>query len=277
MTQFNRRIRVTVGSGPSVIVEDARIDFSIERNLSGEPNPGTIKLFNLAAGTRYKIKNEFDVVRLEAGYGDEFGIIYQGEIRHVRHAKEGADVITVIEAGDGEQAINGAAANVTLEKPSPKEIADYLVGTMKGVVLGEAKGLDGPAMTRDLVMSGPSSRYLDDLARSERLLWSVQNGKLEISPEKEGFSTVALLSPNTGMVGSPEETEDGVILDALISPNLAPNRIIRVVSDFIDAPERRTDRGAGRFRVSKASYRGTNRDGPFIVTLEAERLDGGTV
>lgn len=282
MRQWLRKVICTfTGSGGEYKVEDLRIEFDVTKNVSSSQNTATLKIFNMNKANRKKIKEEFDHVKVEAGYQGTLGakgnvgIIFDGQIRDVQHDRDDVDIVTTITCGDGDKAARTGAISKTFPAGTkPKDMVEELVKNMPDVSKGEWQGLDDlPAYDRPVVMCGPCSRELDKIGRTHDMFWSVQDGALEIIPT-DGYiqGGEVVVSAQTGMLGVPSITDNGVKVDTLLNPQLRINRTVKVKSEVLemnDAPE--------RYRISGLSFSGCNIDGDFKASIHGERIDGKKV
>ncbi len=264
------------GDGGKLEIERLRIAFSVSKSLSGTPNTAQISIWNLSAQNRLKIKKEFDKVRLEAGHvsAGNRGIIFDGNIRDVTHKREGVDIVTTVECGDGDKGIRTGTISKTFPKGAkPAEMVDELLKNMPGVDRGVIQGLDDlPAYPRAVVMYGPVSRELDKIGRTHRLYWSVQDGALETLKGDEFIDDVVVLSQQSGMLNVPEITDNGIKVECLLNPQIRIGRVIEVRSQTLEMNE-----GEGRFRVSALEFSGDTRGNTYSCTVHGERIDGGKV
>src|SRR5678809_375027 len=102
-TLYRRTYNLVLGTKD---VTGLHIRFRVEKTLKMEPNTCSIDIINLAPETREALEKATKIpVRLEAGYNDENEQIYLGEVRAATSVTEGPDIITHVESGDGEAAI----------------------------------------------------------------------------------------------------------------------------------------------------------------------------
>jgi hypothetical protein len=277
---FRRVIARFTGSGGELKVTDLKIAFDVTKTVSSSQNTATIKIWNLKSENRHKVKKEFDRVRLEAGYQGSpgakgnVGVIFDGHIRDVTHERDQVDIITSIECGDGDKASRKGVISKSFPKDTtPKQMIEEILKHMPDVERGEWKGIDDlPAYKRPVVMCGSCTRELDKIGRTHKRFWSVQDGALEVIPHDGYFDDVVVISPETGMVGVPSPTDNGVKVDCLLNPQLRCNRLIEVRSETLDMNEK-----SGRYRISGLSFSGDNRDGDFIASIHGEKVDDGRV
>ena len=94
---------------------ELHIVFKTIKNDAETPNSAEMRIYNLSASTASKMQREFTRVVLQAGYKDNYGIIFDGNICSTRIGKEnGIDTWLEITAADGDKAYNFSTVNTTL-------------------------------------------------------------------------------------------------------------------------------------------------------------------
>jgi hypothetical protein len=111
---------------------------------------------------------------------------------------------------------------------------------------------------------GNSGDELQKLLNSAGLEGSVQNGELQILPKGKPLNVLAVkLSPNTGLIGSPELGSKGVVkLVSLLNSEIYPGRKIQVLSESV----------TGFFRVEACSFIGQTSGNDWYTAIEAKAL-----
>lgn len=277
-------VATITGRAGELVVEDLRIDFQATRDIGSKQNTGSAVIWNLSRENRGKLGEEFDTLKIEAGYeNEEFGIIFHGAIRDVTIEREGADTRSLIECGDGDKGINKGAVSKTFPAGTkPKEVLEYLASQMPDVEVGTIIGMDDlPAYERPITLYGYAAREADEIGRQHGVYWSIQSGTFEAIKSDQYINDVVVISSESGLVGTPKVTDKGVSLRSLLRPAVGPGRVIDVRSNFLDQDsgrdKRSTDQGGGLFRVALATFTGSNRDKPFYVDLDGNRIQGGKV
>jgi hypothetical protein len=275
--KYLRIVKATFsGGGGGLVVTDLKIEFDVEKTISGVPNAGTVRVYNLSAAHRQAVGKEFDSVQLEAGYqGTGTGIILKGKIREVFHERDETDVITEVKVGDGDEAERkGYVAKTYPTGTKIKDIVeDIRQNGMPGISRGELKGLDDlPATKRPLTLVSGTRRAMDQLGRSHNFYWSYQNEALETIPADGFLDQRVVISARTGMIGVPTVTDNGISVQCLLDPAIRPNRLIEVISDVLDMNGK-----PGIYRVNGLHYYGDNMDGDFAVDVEGQTVSGGKV
>lgn len=286
--QWLRKVRVRFfGGGGSLMVNPGietdrqhTVEFQIEKSISGKANDTTIRIYNLSESSRNKIGNELTNVEVEAGYippggPDLTGIIFSGQIRDFEHDREGADIVTTVTAGDGDKAIRKATIAKTYPAGTPPEMVMediYALYAPHEVERGEWIFPPMEPFIRPYSISGSCAREANDLGRSKGFYWNIQNQVMEIIPGDLFLPLITLINKKTGMIGYPKLTDNGIRVAALINPEVRPNRVVKVESEFVEL-----NADDGEYRVGRMDYIGDNRSGPFDMIIHGEAIKGGAV
>ena len=219
------RLLVVDGKNNALDLSELHIKFSVKHSDNMTPNVADIRVYNLAEETALKIRKEFKQVVLEAGYQGNYGVIFQGNIKQVILGRESAtDTFIDIVAGDGENAYNFSVINSTIAKGATStdqvQAASTSLAT-KGVSQGYINNPNTQALPRGKVMFGNARDYLRSIAQATGQNWSIQNGKLNYIPRKSYLPGEALkLTSKTGMIGTPQQTNEGVNIKCLLNPRI---------------------------------------------------------
>ena len=213
--QWGRKVSLIVGGEEALDLSELSFSFEIKRNDASSPNTATIKVMNASAETASMVQKEFTRVVLQAGYEGNYGVIFHGNLVRAKWGKSGGvDTVLNLTAADGDQAYNFAVVNTTLPKGATKaDKLRLLCSAMNpyGVKQGYAPELDGKASIRGTVMSGMARSYMNDVCGSANALWSIQDGKVNVVPETAYMpGSVPVISHETGLVGMPEQAENGI-------------------------------------------------------------------
>lgn len=283
---FDRRASVTIGhpfegppigtpiAGQGFRVDSAKIDsegrysegfritFEITKTDSREPNTAKIEIYNLSEPTSNLINVRDDVVILNAGYGDVTDQIYVGDITKTSTRRQGVNRITTIECGTASKAMRSKKMNESFAPGTKlKEIFAKAAKDL-GLPLGEIEGIDDDEAVNGFSASGLVSNVLDKIVGKSGAQWSVQDGALTVRAADPKIKTAPLLTPENGLIGAPEKTDVGIKFKALLTPKIAPTRIVEIKSAAI----------SGFFLVAKCVHRGDTRGGGSAFTTEAEAI-----
>lgn len=204
-----------------------RIKFSVKRSDQMTPNMADIRVYNLEENTALAIKTfeRIGQVTLQAGYESNFGVIFQGNIKQVILGRESAtDTFIDIIAGDGDRAYNFAIVNKTLAAGATQldqiQTCSHSMA-QKGVGEGDIGTFPGEQLPRGKVMWGNCREYLRDVANTSEKTWSIQDEKITFIPLKSYLpGERVILTSKTGMIGTPQQTNEGVNVKCLLNPRL---------------------------------------------------------
>jgi hypothetical protein len=250
---FNRYIAVTVGTKKITGLDMA---FKVVKSVKPEPNTVELTIYNLSADTRTALQTPNVPVQIEAGYMDEAAILFKGELRKPVSVRRGADWVTTFTGGDGEIAYRASRLDKSFA-PGTSLVDMFKEGAKKlGVSLGDSLQKIGAARGREGVVDFPNGetfsgqlvRELERLAKTAGVEWSIQDGVLQVTPLGEPTDEQSiLLSPATGLIGSPELGEKGTIkITSLLQPGIRPAR--RLQLDAVNLQ--------GSFRVERVEHTG---------------------
>lgn len=267
------------------------------------PNNCTVRVFNLSRETVDGIiKTEYQNLILQAGYEGNFGVIFQGNIKAYRVGRvDNTTTYLDILAADGDEAYNYGVVKQTLAAAGTgtKDQVEAIVQSMKdkGLVLG--KFVDPPSggtLPRGKVLFGMARVVLRQLTRSIGSTWNISNGQVNIVPT-EGYlpGEAVVLSHLTGLIGIPEQTENGVKVRALLNPKIVVGGLIQIDQDSVNKQVQRSPEAApvpfnsytgvqllasitadGLYRVFVAEFTGDTRGQNWYVDITALSIDRST-
>ena len=247
------------------------VAFDIFRTTKPEPNTAEIRVWNLSPEHRFILEEQGNVpVQVEAGYSDQTSLLFLGVARTVYTVRDGTDLITILQTGDGEQEYQQARVNVSIAPGATnKQAVDAVVkalglgeGNLSSVAASIAAGQ--PLFPQGAVLTGSASQVLHRVMQSLGLEFSIQSGALQILKVGEPLSgTATELTPNTGLVNSPSIDNEGVLTaQSLIIPDIFPGRPLSVESEFL----------SGNFRVESCRYSGDTAGSEWYIDIEAKKL-----
>lgn len=273
---FKREAVLLIGSTE---FRGLRISFTVKKTSKQEPNTAEITVSNLSTESLAQIKKGVKV-RLLAGYEGASALIFAGDIRTVETGKPSQDQETLIRAGDGDAAYRDSfVASNFAPGAQTTDVIGKIAGAL-GVDAGEAlaalktKGVPGMRQyPRGTSASGKASQEMSRVLGAAGLEWSIQDGKLQIlAPAEVAPGTAVLLTPDTGLVGSPElnVTEEGekkgkrplLKLKSLLHPEIRPGVSLQVKARGFH----------GLFRAENVEHTGDTHDQPWYTEIEARPL-----
>lgn len=270
-TLFQRRCRVTVDT---LSVDNLRVTFNVHRFLRKEPNHGTIEIYNLSQATRAGMRSRGSAVTLQAGYENNIAQIFSGNSITIDHQKKGADWVTRIQVGDGQ--VNYQYNRISETHKVAAQVSGVVKSVIKVLTPLHAISKDTADALDSMTGTYPNGVTLHGNAADElsRVLprgfeWSLQDGIVQILKAGQPTSEVAvLLSPGTGLIGSPEwgtpeptakrDKSQTLKVKAQIQATLKPGGQARVETRDLK----------GNFRIEKVEHRGDTHGGDWVSELE---------
>ena len=281
--KYLRRVRVTFGEFSDLVIEDLLIKFRVRREATATPAEGEINIYNLNQSNETRIKERGRRVTLLAGYGDAMETIFDGDVRRIERYREGQDRITRVHVGGNVQKITRAVFNKSYEG----EVA------VRQIITDAVETLDldlGPLdlIPEDLIETNFSYRagktwdlikyllqphgirgYEDDgVVRFSRLMMTADD-------RPEGIT----ISEQTGMIGTPTTTDDGISVKTLLDHRLKIDTRIQIESSVLDQGasgdlinNRADEQDSGLWKVVEVTHAGDNREGEFTTSVEGRPI-----
>ncbi len=219
MRQYLRKVELILAdaTGKGLDFSQLRIKFHIAKDDAQTPNKARITIYGVNDETAARVKKEFVDISLQAGYQENYGVIFRGNIIEVRSGREnGVDTYVEISAGDGDKDYVYGVVNKTLAAgATPNAIASAAMVSRPGYI----PDLGGVKLPRGKVLYGMKRDVLRSVAQSTGTTWSVQDGNTQFIPLTQVLPGEAvILNSQTGLVGTPEQTVEGIKADALLNP-----------------------------------------------------------
>lgn len=213
---------------PEKVLDLSNMHFQFKTQNQDEEGPSNVvvRVFNLNESTKQSlIRFDFSRVVVQAGYEGQYGVIFDGTIRQFRTGRLSAtDTYVDILAADGDLAYAYGLVNQTIGAGSTG--ADRRSALAKafeqyGVQMGKDLGATGGVLPRGKVMFGLSRTLMRAECDSVSSTWSIQNGKVNIIP-LDGYlpGQAVRLTAATGLIGVPEQTQDGIKVRCLLNPRI---------------------------------------------------------
>jgi len=236
--QYLRKCTLLIANvdGSALDFSQLRITFQIKKSDAQTPNEAAIRIWNISKDTANQIEKEFNLVTLQAGYEENYGVIFQGNIKEAKYGREnGTDTYLDLRAGDGDEDYNFAIINKTLSAgATQKNITDSALSVMPNTQAGFIDDLGAEKLPRGKVMYGNTRTYLRKSAEQTGSTWSIQDGKLQFVKLRGVLpSEAVVLNAQTGLIDTPEQTTKGVKVRCLLNPMLKIAGKIKLDSESI--------------------------------------------
>lgn len=267
---FDKRVwRVNVAGADMSLLSTS---FQIEKSKRPEPNSCKIEIYNLNKDSRDYIqsislnqkqnskgtgKGSFKQVgaqsgnirvEIEAGYRDVgTSLLFRGDLRTASSERQRTDIVTTIFGEDGGYSSLTARVQQGFPEGTPIEnVARFCaarmgvgVGNLPAVFRGGLPGLNLPSLMvyeEGTILSGSPLDELRLILANLGVGFSIQDGAIQCRAQG-GYipATRVLLSPTTGLVGSPIKDANGYVrATCLIQPGLFVDGRVRFESeDFL--------------------------------------------
>jgi len=226
--RFVRKYRITIIDQNNIAldVSDLRCTFRVEYLGYQYQNFAEISIYNLSSKTQVDIIKSGLRLVLEAGYKNgQFGKIFDGNIYQPIWDRENiVDYKLTLLCFDGDSQLNLNFVNMAVQVNHDSR--NDLLAIMKNARYpfengGITENIDTTEMPRGKVYFGMPKKYFREIANANNAQWSYTNGKLIVSNLTNIPQTEALvISPDNGLIGTPQQTQDGVELKTLLNPAL---------------------------------------------------------
>lgn len=259
---YMRKFRIIVAGTD---ITELHCVFSVAKTMSSDPNKSTLKVYNLSDKTQNKMTSGKEVI-IEAGYeSGQYGLIYAGDIVVVAHSGlNGIDKLTEITAQDGDLFLNGGFINVSYSKGQKSiDCFKQSVGAAGGAVDAVTAGGKKSVLPRGKAMFGSTADCMRQFAKNEDALFFVDDGKVcLVKAADPPRGQVVSLSPSSGLIGTPELTEDGIKGKCLLMPNFKLNGLVHIDNSFIQGAA-----GTGIYKVIEFTHTGDNRGNEWYTSF----------
>ncbi len=268
--------------------EGLRIQFKIEKSAQMVPNTADISVYNLAESSRRQLKSVGALVTLEAAYGGNaagllgqsaaLSVVFRGNARTIDHVRKGPDWVTRIQCGDGEIGYRYSLANQSFKSgTSIQDAATYLAKQLQGIDVSGflaklSKGEIAGAVSQFVhgaSFFGNAGEELERLMAAAGYQLSIQDHELVALKLTQTSAVVVVLSPTTGLIGSPEHgtpEKSGLpsVLKAksLLQPRIRPGDRVR----FQNLKDERVN---GDYRTIKVTHTGDTHSTDWYSDIEA--------
>ena len=276
---------ITPSEGESKTIRNLRISFEITKSVLSFPNLAKITIYNPNEDTLSLLNKKYTKIYLNAGYGDNMGLIFKGELRNLIPSKFGVDRTVVIYAGDGERDWQNSLFNKTFtENVSIKTAIEDVLKTFKETTIGIIEGV--PDIADKLLghtLSGSSKDILDNFAEEYNFDWNIQDGEITIAPTSEALlpDEAVLINSATGMIGSPTVTEIGADVTSLLNSKLLPNRAFKIESISVDIQlgnlffrDIKKTTAEGIYKIQEVIFKGDSREGDWTSSIKGKLISG---
>jgi hypothetical protein len=186
------------------------IKFRMEFGKDGEPDFCVIDIYNLLADTEEMFKVEEDSgkkLTLRAGYGGDSGILIVGIIKHVAVFNEGNDRICEIEVHDTAVSYDKVINRSYVPGTTAEQILKQIITVESGLELGKIQLPINLIYVEGISFSGSPKEIIQEIAEDCNAEIHIVHGMIYVLPIGGVRDDTVILSPTTGMIGSPKRID----------------------------------------------------------------------
>ena len=236
------RVLVVDKNNNALDVSDLRCTFMIEKKALQAVNYADITIYNLTGPTEQAIIKEGQRVIVEAGYQDgAYGVIFDGDIFQPLWDRENVvDYKLTLHCISGDSFLkqNFIAFSKNAGYDYMEIIKDISVRARTPIPLGHiTSNLDSNPSPRGKVIFGNAKDHLRNIARGNNAQMFADDGKLHITKITDVPQGQALvLSPQTGLVGTPQQIDYGFSFRCLINPTITivnPSMMVKIDNSLL--------------------------------------------
>lgn len=270
--KFQRRYKLTVqintAEGDEQAIEirsPLTLELDVSRGTQSSLNSATFRVYNLNETNRSLIfQNRFSIndvsgnrkkVILQAGYetalnrDDDLSTIFTGYLLEAYSYRQGADVITYINAQDGSLGAYNSNINQTIAGgTSFRDMAKTIIAGITGTTEGAIGDIQGASKT-STALNGNNFYLLKKNYKDEVF---IDLDKVNILNENEYIKTAGLLLINadTGLLGTPQRQGTDLVIDMIFEPRIQVGQLAEVQSKF-------NPKFDGQYKVMGLQHSGT--------------------
>ena len=249
----------------------------MEKADVSSPNTAKIALWNLSPEHKAALEKKDCVVTLNAGYKNNIPMVLTGTVTNVVTEDDGADQKTTIDVLDGRKELRDSYVSFGYLQPTDSKLILQDAAGQMGLPITFSQGATFKRL-ESYSYVGLAKNVLDKVCASNGLVWSIQNGIIQVTKANEPISTIAhLISSKTGLIGSPKKLTQSEKNSGNAEENSSKNKAqagweIRYflnaaigVNDLVQLESKVVN---GIFRVESVKLEGDNMAGDWLCTAQ---------
>lgn len=307
---FGRKYRVliTYGEEKALDVSELHCKFRIEKIANQKPNLSECIIYNLSAESEKKIIEEGFRLVIEAGYESTFAVkteakekqeeqkqysqygkIFDGYIvQAIRDKEDGVTYSLTLMAADGDSYYTKEFFVAALPPSSdPRSIIEAITaGTESKTEIDRiSEDISTQKLARPKIIFGEPKKYIEQIASDNNATTWIDNGKLNVVKFTDPLpkEMVVVVTPETGLIGTPSQTIDGVQFRHLMHPSIVlfglvkiDNSIIRLNKAQYGQKTTQLDKD-GEYTVARLTYIGDTRGNDWYVDVQGFSIGAGRI
>ena len=254
---YGRKYRILVAKGDNTALDVSNLGctFKIEKVAMQIANYAEIVIYNLSAGTEAEIIKEGDRVIVEAGYQGfitvnpdgtqsetpstkQYGKVFDGLIiQALRDKEDNVNYKLSLVCMDGDDFLANNIIKMSIASgQNQRQIVEQIVSNADTPSeIGKiSPDLNTQNLPRGKVFFGTPKQYLKSIANDNNAQFWVDDGQVYIAKATDIPDGEALvLTPQTGLIGVPQQTADGASFKCLINPAIRLKSMIKIDNSLI--------------------------------------------
>lgn len=268
---------------------DVEMDVSLLRCIfktqvaQGTPvQVGTLVVYNMNVATEKEVITEGFQISVEGGYEEaQYGHIYTGDIIQViRNRENGIDYRLEILAVRSAKPFDSNHVRTSIAAGSrPRDVAKAVCkqADTKLQVAEVSDKISQQPLPRGKVIFGNVGKYLRDIAIANNA-WFYENsdGNVELKSVNDEVADdeVLVLGPDTGLVGTPKYTDNGIQIKMLLEPRLKLNSMVHIDNSIIQRQLIPVDQNTGSISSKQTNQNSMfDKSGEYKVLSIAHSMD----
>ena len=296
MEAFQNRGKVVNRDVDGIVFTDPlKVEFRITKKALADPNMAEITLWNLSPELESKLLMEGAELTLEAGYEDgNYGVIYKGAIiQPLRGKINGTDYYTKFICLSEDHFWNlGFIDGVVAVNTKRKQLIEQILRSSYTETGLQVEDLDdintnvvdgsSTALERPKILFGNPREFIRNAAKMSNLSPYIEDDKLKFLSMNEDLpKTLHSVNLNTGMIGSPIQSNEYVIVKTLLNSAIKLGDYIHIdnskvvlqqMTNISDVPYLLDYDGV--YKVIGIEYSGDSRGNEWYTTLTVISKNG---
>jgi len=268
--KLGRSYRVTIdpadGQDPIVIGLPLTCQIWMRRSQMASLNYLTIDIHNLSPRVRDRIfQDRFEyrdrTITLEGGY-DSLSLMFKGYIFEAGSSREGTEIVTRIEARDGNFDVMQTRTFQTISKGKTlKDVFEFLIGQFPNLEKGAIGNYD-EVLQRPVTLNGNTYDLLKEY--SDGQVFIDKNRVFVLKDNEVITGDIPLLNVDTGLLETPRRDDGFLSISTLFEPRITIKQSVELQSLVQPIYN-------GEYQVVGIQHQGTISEavaGSFVTTIE---------
>ena len=242
VTFSQKAIRITVtldkaGAGNQYVLTGFATHVAISKQGGVDFAKAAVEVYGLSLDTMAQLTmlsfrplgRRWNLLQVEAGEGNDFSVIFQGEVTNAFADLNGSTPVMKMEAQTGSYPVLQPAPQLAIAGQQPAAEAVEMLAAKVGKSFRN-DGVDG--VLSDCIVTGDPITKMRQIASAVGADLLIDDDEIVLLPRGEVRDTggIPVVSADTGMVGYPIFTQNGIQVVSYFRPDLKIGAAVRVES-----------------------------------------------